>query len=171
MALTPRQSLFVAQYLVDLNASKAAERAGYSAKTAHSTGPRLLENAEVAKAIEEALARRSARVEVKQDDVLRSLLEFANCDILGAFTDDHQLLPLSEMSPEVRRCIVGIETTATGSEDAPRFVTKVKFSDKLRSLELLGKHVGMFKDKLEVKVVGLAELIARARKKTPAGGK
>lgn len=118
------------------------------------------------------MARRSLRVEVKQDDVLRSLLEFANCDILGAFTDDHKLLPLGEMSPEVRRCIVGIETTATGSEDAPRYVTRVKFSDKLRSLELLGKHVGMFKDQHEVKVVGLAELIARARKKSaPAGGK
>lgn len=169
MALTPRQSRFVAEYLVDLNATEAAKRAGYSAKTAHSAGPRLLENVEVKREVDAALARRSTRVEVRQDDVVRELLRIGFVDIAGAFDAQNRLLPLHEMSAEVRRAIVGVEVTATGSEEAPRFVTKVKFSDKLRGLELLGKHVGMFKDRLEVKVVGLAELIARARKKPGVG--
>lgn len=79
-ALTPKQQAFVAQYLVDLNATQAAIRAGYSAKTANREGTRLLSNAVIAAAIAEAQAARAKRVEVEQDEVLRGWLHVARSD-------------------------------------------------------------------------------------------
>jgi hypothetical protein len=75
--LTPRQSRFVDEYLVDLNATQAAIRAGYSARTANEQGPRLLVNVGVATAIQAAQEVRSQRVRITQDDVLRGLLREA----------------------------------------------------------------------------------------------
>lgn len=147
--LSAQHARFVQEYLVDLNATKAAERAGYSAKTARSQGSRLLTNAAVAAAIATGQAARSERVEVKSDDVLRELLHLARVDIGGIFDEEGQLKPLHEMTPDVRRCIASIEHTALGSEEQPRFVSKVKFWDKTKALELLGKHLKLFTDKVE----------------------
>jgi len=71
--MTPRQQRFVDEYLVDLNATQAAIRAGYSARTAEQQGPRLLGNVEIAKAVQAAQQVRSDRVQITQDDVLRGL--------------------------------------------------------------------------------------------------
>ena len=75
MSLTPKQERFVAEYLIDLNATQAAIRAGYSEKTAYSQGQRLLKNVEVAAAIQKALAERSERTKITQDYVLTSIRE------------------------------------------------------------------------------------------------
>lgn len=78
--LTPQQARFVEEYLVDLNATQAAIRAGYSARTAYSQGQRLLKHVEVAKAIKAAMDARSERVSVTADDVLRELWSIATAD-------------------------------------------------------------------------------------------
>lgn len=72
--LTPRQAAFIREYLIDLNATQAAIRAGYSEKTAYSQGQRLLKNAEIQEAVQEAQAERAERLEVTSDDVLKGLL-------------------------------------------------------------------------------------------------
>lgn len=71
--MTPKQQSFVDHYLIDLNATQAAIRAGYSAHTAEQQGSRLLGNAEVAQAVRAAQSARSERVQITQDDVLRGL--------------------------------------------------------------------------------------------------
>jgi hypothetical protein len=71
--MTQRQRRFVDEYLLDLNATQAAIRAGYSARTAEQQGPRLLGNVEIAGAIQAALEARSERVQITADDVLRGL--------------------------------------------------------------------------------------------------
>ena len=78
--LTPRQAAFVAEYLIDLNATRAAIRAGYSGESAYSQGQRLLKNAEVAAAVEAGKAERAAEVKVTAADVLRILLKEATAD-------------------------------------------------------------------------------------------
>lgn len=78
--MTPKQEAFVQEYLIDLNATQAAIRAGYSAKTAASQGERLLRNVEVMKAVTEAKAVRSERVLAEQDDVVREWLAIAFAD-------------------------------------------------------------------------------------------
>lgn len=147
--LTPKQQRFVQEYLVDLNATAAAVRARYSPKTAEQQGSRLYRNVQVRRAIDEALQARAARVEVKQDEILRELMRLAFGDIGGVFDEEGQLRPLHELAPEVRRTISSIEHTALGSEEQPRFVSKVKFWDKTKALELLGKHLKLFTDKVE----------------------
>ncbi len=147
--MTPRQELFVKEYLVDLNATKAAVRAGYSAKTAEQQGPRLLGNVGVAVAIKKALEARAERVEVKSDDVLRELLRLARVDLGDAFDDKGKLKALHEMSVDVRRAISGIKVTTEGRGDDAEEVLEVKFWPKVQALELLGKHLGLFPNKVE----------------------
>lgn len=73
--LTDKQAAFVREYLVDLNATQAAIRAGYSERTAYSVGQRLLKNVEIQRAVAAAQAKRARRVEIKAEDVLRGVIE------------------------------------------------------------------------------------------------
>ncbi|WP_082017872.1 terminase small subunit [Leisingera sp. ANG-Vp] len=81
MALTAKQERFVAEYLIDLNATQAAIRAGYSAKTAHSVGHENLRKPEIAKAIQEAQAKRSEKTGITQERVLQELARIGFADI------------------------------------------------------------------------------------------
>jgi phage terminase small subunit len=152
--LTPRQARFVQEYLTDLNATAACVRAGYSAKTAYANSSQLLAKPQVRDAVEAAMAKRAERLEVKADDVLRELLRIARCDVGQAFRPDGTLLPLHEMPEDVRRAISGFEVEelyegADGEKFSLGKVKKVKFWDKTRGLELLGKHLRLFTDKVE----------------------
>ena len=124
MSLTPKQQRFVEEYLVDLNATQAAIRAGYSEKTAHSQGPRLLENVEISKAVAAAFASRSERVQVTQDWVISRLVDNVE----------------RAMTAEPVRDREGNETGV--------YVYNGSVANK--ALELLGKHMGMFTDKHEL---------------------
>lgn len=149
MALTPKQNRFVAEYLVDLNATQAAIRAGYSPKTAEKIGSENLRKPEVAKAVEEAKARRAERVEVSQDEVLRELLRIARTDIGEAFDVNGNLRPLHDIPVDVRRAISSVEVDelweGRGEDrDQVGVTRKLKFWDKTKALELLGKHLALF---------------------------
>ena len=80
MALTPKQERFVQEYLVDLNATQAAIRAGYSEKTASRIGPELLVKTCISEAIQKAMKKREKRTEVTQDYVITKLREIAEKD-------------------------------------------------------------------------------------------
>ncbi len=127
-------------------------RAGYSTKTAKSQGQRLLTNVDIAKAIAAAMKARSERTEVTQDDVLRELARIAFFDIGNAVTPDGSLKPLDAMDEDTRRALAGIEVNEIRDADGVviGFVKKIKLADKLRALELLDKHLGMFGDRIKV---------------------
>jgi phage terminase small subunit len=164
MALTPKQNAFVAEYLKDLNATQAAIRAGYSARTAEKIGSENLQKPEIRGPIDEALSRRAERVEVKTDDVLRELLRLAMVDIGQAYDAAGHLKPLHEMPEDVRRAIAGLESRVDG-EGAT--ILKVKFWDKTRGLEMLGRHLKMFTDKVEHSgAVTIETTLAAARERT-----
>jgi len=150
--LTGRQVRFIEEYLVCLNATVAARKAGYSARTAGSQGADLLKNPKVKAALSKAIENRSIRVAVKADDVLGELLRIARVDIAQAFNEGGQLKPLHEIPEDVRRAIAGIEVEQLfvgRGEDRKQTgdLVKVKFWDKVRGLELLGKHLQLFNDK------------------------
>lgn len=152
--LSPRQQLFIEEYLVDLNATQAAIRAGYSKRTAHSQGPRLLENVEIRRAIAKAQEERARNVRVEAHEVLRELKRIALVDIGEAFDAEGRLKPIHEMPPDVRRAIAGIEVEelfeGRGEErQQVGCVRKVKFIDKKGALELLGKHLKLWVDRVE----------------------
>lgn len=161
MALTPKQERFVAEYLIDLNATQAAIRAGYSAKSAAEQASRLLINVKVAKAVEAAQAARSARTEITQDRVLKELakLGFANMqDYMSVTQEGEPFADLSKLTRDQAAAITEftVEDFTEGRGDDARDVRRVKFklADKRAALVDIGKHLGMFKDKVELSGAG-----------------
>lgn len=132
--LTDRQKEFVRQYLVDLNATQAAIRAGYSERTASRIGPQLLGKTCVREAIEKAQAKRARRVEVTQDYVLSNLVEVVERTMQRAPVLDRK----------------GEQVT----DEEGRAVWQFDAKGANRALELLGKHLGIFMDKVKQEVSG-----------------
>jgi phage terminase small subunit len=158
--LTPKQEQFVREYLIDLNATQAAIRAGYSAKTANEQGSRLLANVSVRSAIEKAQQARAERTEITADRVLKEIGRIAFFDIRklyreegGGMKDPH------ELDDDAAAVLVGVDVVEmqggaeVGGEDgikhAPTYVKKAKIADKVAALTLAARHLGMLKDKLE----------------------
>ena len=140
--LTPKQKRFVAEYLISLNASQAALAAGYSEKTAPFIGAENLKKPKIQAAIQEAMGGREKRTEITQDKVLRELAAIGFYDIsdFAKVMDNRVVLRnTAEIPAEKRAAIAGIKETQTGVE--------VKMADKLRALELIGRHLAMFTDK------------------------
>lgn len=121
--MNPKQQRFVEEYLVDLNATQAAIRAGYSAKTAYSHGQRLLKDVEIAAAVESGKQARSVRTELTQDWVLERLRENVQRGLQQVAVHDHEGNPTGEYRYEGN--VVN------------------------RAVELVGKHLGMFTDRVE----------------------
>lgn len=154
--MTPKQEAFVREYLIDLNATQAAIRAGYSVKAAKEQASRLLTNANVATAVEKALSARSDRTLINADYVLNRLVEIDKMDVLDIMGDDMSLKPVSEWPSVWRQYLSGFEVAEMfegkgESRDMVGILKKIKWPDKVKNLELLGKHVGVqaFKDKIE----------------------
>lgn len=170
--LTAKQRAFVREYLLDLNATKAAIRAGYSEKTAHSQGPRLLENVGIAAAIEEAKAQRSERTQIDADWLLKRLADEAVADIADLYDENGGLKPVDQWPMIWRQGLVsGIEVEELfegRGEDREHIgrVRKVKLSDRIKRLELIGKHVDVqaFREKVEIEISeSVAARLARAK--------
>ncbi|ANA72976.1 terminase small subunit [Pseudomonas aeruginosa] len=147
MALTKKQRLFVDEYLLDLNATQAAIRAGYSTRRATEIGYQLLQRPEVAQAIQAAMAERSKRTEVEADYVIRRLREIDEMDVLDILEDDGSFRSIRDWPRAWRQFLSGIEIAELfeGRGDDRRIagvLRKVKWPDKLRNLELLSRHVG-----------------------------
>jgi phage terminase small subunit len=151
--MTARRARFATEYLVDLNATQAAIRAGYSPKTAASQGERLLRNVEVSEAIRAGKAARVERTEITQDRVLQELACLAFSSVDHYRVDDDGKLSLREGAPEnamaavssiKRRKIYDDEGKETGVE------VEFKLWDKPGPLKLAGRHVGLFPDRVEV---------------------
>lgn len=150
--LTPKQQIFVEEYLVDLNATQAAIRAGYSPKTANEQGNRLLANVSVRTCIDKEMAQRSKRTGISQDRVIREIarLAFVNPDNV---INLNSATVKKDASEEDLAAIQSIKVKISSSENGEMVEREVRLNDKLKALELLGKHLGMFKDKLEVSVL------------------
>jgi len=133
--MNPKQERFVTEYLVDLNATQAAKRAGYSEDTAYSQGQRLLKHPEISHALGQAIAARSERTRVDADWVVRNLVEVAERCL--------QQKPVMVWDREERRMV---QDTDAGGNGLWMFDSQ----GANRALELLGKHNRMFIDRSEV---------------------
>lgn len=140
--LTPKQARFVEEYLVDLNATQAAIRAGYSSRRASEFGYSLLQKNTVQSAIEAAQRERSARTGVTADRVVQEIARVAFSSLSDVMTwgpSGAQVRPDNEITPEATAAIA--EITAT------KAVVKVKLHNKVAALEHLAKHVGLYNDR------------------------
>lgn len=147
--LTPKQQRFVEEYLIDLNATQAAIRAGYSEKTAAAIGAENLIKPNIQNAIQEAQAKRQEQTQIDAAYVLRRLVEIDQMDVLDIMDDKYCLKPIGEWPKIWRQYISNIETISM--DDGEGWLKKIKWPDKVKNLELLGRHVsvGAFKDKVE----------------------
>ncbi len=148
--LTEKQQRFVAEYLIDLNGTQAAIRAGYSAKTADVQASRMLGNVKVQQAISEAMAERSKRTGVNQDRVVLELAKIAFVKMTDIV--DNQGRIKSSATEDDLACIESMKYKESESDTGSSVEREVKISPKLKALELLGKHLGMWNDKLDVNI-------------------
>jgi len=165
--LNEKQKRFVKEYLVDMNATQAAIRAGYSEKTAGSQGFDLLKNPEIDRLIKQTGSKRMEKLDLSADRVLNAIAEIAFGDIRKAFTDDGALLRPHEWDDETAAAIAGMDiVTVSAGEGMVEHVAKIKRTDRLRALDMLARHHALYNDKLEVTGLdGLADRLARAAKR------
>lgn len=151
--LTPKQQRFCEEYLIDLNATQAAIRAGYSAKTAAQQGERLLRNVEAQKAIMEAKAERSERTQIDAAWLLTRLAQESVADVADLYAEDGSLRPVAEWPLIWRQGLVsGIDVEEVREQGAVvGVVRKIKLSDRVKRLELIGKHIDVraFSERVE----------------------
>lgn len=165
--LTPKQRAFVREYLIDLNATQAAIRAGYSEDTARAIGAENLTKPDIASAIEAAMKSRAERTDITADRVLKELAKIGFADIRKAVkwqsamiteednpdggdiaviktvvTNTVQMVASDELDDETAAAIAEVSQNATGG-------VKIKLHDKRAALVDIGRHLGMFKDRVE----------------------
>jgi len=162
VALTAKQQRFVEEYLIDLNATQSAIRAGYSVKNAGKIGSELLQKTRIKSAVDKALAIRSRRTGINQDRVLLELAKVAFLNSVDVINMDEATIR-GDANREDTAAIASVKVKRIPTEDGDITEREVKTYDKLKALELLGKHLGMFKDKLDVNLdVNLADLLKEA---------
>lgn len=148
MALTNKQKIFADEYLIDLNATRAY-KAAYprvkSDETAASAAVRLLRNVKVADYIDKRMQDRQERTEITQDMVLEELAAIA-----FARATDYAEVKKGTVVIKDTDCLSDKQIKAIAGIKEGKFGIELKLNDKEKALELLGRHLGMFKDKIEV---------------------
>lgn len=170
---TEMQAKFVQEYLIDLNAGQAAKRAGYSDNACgnlYQQGSRLLRVKHVSEAINIALQARSERTEIRQDRVVAELARIAFSDVRkvawwdkGAIQyydsdslDDETAASISEISDKTFES----KGKRPGDDSTFRREQRIKLHDKMRALELLGRHLGMFAGEASAETNPVSQLLA-----------
>ena len=156
--MTDAQKRFCDEYLIELNATKAYKVAYPNCKkdeTASAAGSRMLGNVKVQEYIQEQQKEREKRTKVTQDMIVNELAKIAFLDISNLYNENGGLKNIQDIDENTRRAISSLETFEEFEgygEDREKVgdTKKVKLIDKTKALELLGKHLGMFKDKLDI---------------------
>lgn len=141
--MTPKRERFIKEYLIDLNATQAAIRAGYSPKTAGQIGEEILKKPEIRAAVKQEMDKRAARIEITADRVLRELASIGFADTTQAVKikgGNVRVTDTDKLPEDTRRAIAEIRQTVTKEGGS----LGIKFHDKKGALELLGKHLGIW---------------------------
>ncbi|MBV2128168.1 terminase small subunit [Arsukibacterium indicum] len=163
---TDKEKLFVHEYLVDQNKTAAAIRAGYSAKSAKDQGCKLSQKPHIKAWIDERIVDKCEELDITVERVLKEVAKMAFMDPRKFFNADGSLKDITQLDDDSAACLGGLDiTTRTDENGIDHKLTKVKLTSKKDNLELLGKHLKMWTDKVEVSEVPLVE-IDRTGKKT-----
>ncbi|WP_339053246.1 terminase small subunit [Arsenophonus endosymbiont of Crataerina pallida] len=151
MTLTNKQEAFCREYLIDLNATQAAIRAGYSEKTAKDIAYQNLAKLNIQKRIQTLMEERKNRIEVNADYVLKRLVDIDQMDVLDIITESGDLRPIKDWPKVWRTTLSGFDIAAIRVDGAEALLKKIKWPDKIKNLELLGKHVSVqaFRDQIK----------------------
>lgn len=147
--MTDKQKRFCEEYLIDLNATQAAIRAGYSSKSAQEQGSRLLSKAMVRARIDAAIAEQSRRTGVTTDRVIRELARIGFVNATDVINMDEATVR-GDAARDDTAAIASVRVKVIPGEDGDGTEREIKLADKTKALELLGRHLGMFDDKLTI---------------------
>jgi phage terminase small subunit len=164
-----RWERFCLEYVKDGNATQAYIRAGYSEKGAGQSAERLLRNAEIKARIADLQERIASRLEITAERVLRETARLAFSDPRKFFNADGSLKPITELDDDTAAALASfesVEKAVPGGEGATEQIRKFKVWDKAAALGLLGRHLKLFTEKLEVSG-DLAAALDRARQRRP----
>lgn len=151
--LTDKQEMFCREYLIDLNATQAAIRAGYSEKTAKETAYENLTKPHIADRIAELKSQRVEDTKISANYVLNRLVEIDQMDVIDITNDDGSLKPISQWPKVWRTTLSGLDVAEIMQDGGVAgLLKKIKLPDKVKNLELLGRHVEVqaWKDKVEI---------------------
>lgn len=146
--MTKKQKRFVEEYLIDLNATQAAIRAGYSVESASEIGYENLIKPDIQTAIAKAMAERSKRTGVNQDRVVQELAKLAFVKMTDIVDKKGRIKDTA--AEDDLSCIESIKYKHSETDAGQSVEREVKIGSKIKALELLGKHLGMWNDKLDV---------------------
>lgn len=156
--LTAKQDAFCREYLIDLNATQAAIRAGYSEATAQQIGFENLTKPVIQDRVSELMLERNERTKVNADYVLQRLTEIDQMDVIDILAENGELKPIRDWPKVWRTSLSGIDVSEINGQDgAFGLLKKIKWPDKVKNIELLGKHIDVqaFKDNVKTEVTGL----------------
>jgi len=147
--LPKRQVLFVKEYLIDLNATQAAIRAGYSKATAAEQASRLLSNVKIQAEIKKAMDKRAQRTEITQDRVLKEYARLAFFDPRKFFDENGDIKAITNLDDDTAACVAGMDVLTKYTKDkdgdvGPETIKKIKLADKKGALDSVARHLGMF---------------------------
>lgn len=146
--LTDKQKVFCREYIIDFNASRAAHAAGYSEKTAAKTGSENLQKPEIQSEIHRLTKGRTERTEITADRVVRELakIAFGTIDDLGKFTEEGEFIlhNSNDMNESGKASLNTVSSSTTTGDGGKSTTLKITRQDKIKALELLGRHVGAF---------------------------
>lgn len=159
--LTDKQKIFVLEYLIDLNATQAAIRAGYSEKSARCIASENMDNPKIQAEIQRQMDARVEKTGISGEKVLKRLDAIGDVDPADAVDDDNCWLPVKKMPVHVRKSIASVkifekwdyvDDPESGNRVKIKIgeVIEVKFCDKVKSNELIGKNQKLFTDRVEV---------------------
>lgn len=161
MALTDKQEMFCREYLVDLNATQAAIRAGYSAKTANRTASEIMSKPDIQSRIAELKAKRNEDVSINAEYVLNRLVEIDQMDVLDILTSTGELKPVSQWPKVWRTTLSGLDVIEMSAEgNTAALLKKIKWPDKVKNLELIGKHIDVQAFREQVKTEHVVDSIS-----------
>jgi phage terminase small subunit len=149
MAINTKQQRFAEEYLIDLNATQAAIRAGYSEKTAGQIGEQLLKKLEIAEAIRVGLAKRSERTQITADMVLKELATLGLSKMTDFATWNNGAVVIKnsdDLSDDAAKCVSEVSETKTKDGGTVKF----KLYDKVGALDKVARHLGMYVDRQEL---------------------
>ncbi len=147
--LTPKQEMFVKEYLIDLNATQAAIRAGYSPESANTIGNENMIKPIIRAHIDRALAERSKRTGINADRVIKELARIALVnppDVIDAL----EATIRDDANSDDTAAILSVKVKRIPTREGEIVEREIKMADKIKALELLGKHLGMFENKLNI---------------------
>lgn len=165
--LSPKQQRFCDEYIIDLNATQAAIRAGYSVKTAQEQASRLLSNVMVQAQIDQLKKARAQATGITAERVLQEIAKLAFFDPRKLLNEDGTPKKINELDDETAMAVAGIDIVTKGNDDVGfADIMKIKLADKGQNLERLGRHLKLFTERIEVTDASdLANRVKEARER------